>query len=253
MGKKVCYTCITGGYDNVPVHKYVNPNWDYVLFTDNQDLIERGKYEHWDVRPLAYNKSTNVKNARWHKINAHILFPEYEYSLWLDGNISVNNSNIFSKVNKLIADDVLISIPLHPQRNCIFDEAEIIKKLKIDIDNVVDTQMRILQRDGYPSNKGLAETNVMFRQHNKIKHLLELWWYFVEKHSKRDQLSYNYCAWKFGIETVPLYPTPGEHRANGDLEFKYITAHNQDKVSTGKKLQFWLERIFSHFIPTQKS
>ncbi len=253
MNKKVCYTCITGGYDNIPVYKYIEQDWDYVLFTDNQDLIECGRFEHWTVRPLAYSASTNVKNARWHKINAHILFPEYEYSLWMDGNISVNNANIFNKVEKLIADDILISIPLHPQRNCIFDEAEIIKKYKIDSDKVVDKQMKILRCDGYPVNNGLAETNVMFRQHNKIKHLLELWWYFVEKHSKRDQLSYNYCAWKFGIETVPLYPTPGEHRTNGDLDFRYITAHNQDKIVTDDGLPYWLGWVVSHLMPSKKN
>ena len=78
--KKVLYSCITGGYDNIPVHKYVAPDWDYVLFTDNENLIKLGKYEHWNIKPLVFNKLTNVKNSRWHKVNAHILFPEYDYS-----------------------------------------------------------------------------------------------------------------------------------------------------------------------------
>lgn len=253
MNKKVCYTCITGGYDNVPVHKFVNPEWEYVLFTDNAGLIERGYFEHWKVRPLAYNKSTNVKNARWHKINAHILFPEYDISLWLDGNISVNNANIFNKANALIADNVLISIPLHPQRNCIYDEAQAVKKHKIDTDNVVDKQMRVLHDDGYPENNGLVETNVMFRQHNKIKPLLEMWWYFVLKHSKRDQLSYNYCAWKNGIKTEPMYEKPGEHRENGDFDFIYAETHNQDKITAGNGLPYWLGWVISHFIPARKN
>ncbi len=253
MNKKVCYTCITGGYDNVPVHNFVKPDWDYVLFTDNVELINAGTFGHWNVRPLRFNKSTNVKNARWHKINAHILFPEYDVSLWLDGNISVKNQNIFDKVEKLIKDNVLISIPLHPQRNCIYDEAQEVVRTHIDLLSVVNPQMRILRKDNYPNNNGLSETNVMFRQHNKIKPLLDLWWSFIRDYSKRDQLSYNYCAWKCGIQTVPLYPTPGDHRTNGDFEFIKSVTHNQDKVYRGIKYPYWLGRIIVCFIPSQKN
>ena len=253
MNKKVCYTCITGGYDTIPVHKFVNPEWEYVLFTDNAGLIERGYFEHWKVRPLAYNKSTNVKNARWHKVNAHILFPDHDVSLWLDGNIAVNNRNIFDKIEKLVADGVLISIPLHPQRNCIYDEANTIKKLHIDLDKTVDRQMGILKKDNYPANNGLAETNVMFRQHNKIKPLLDLWWSFIRDYSKRDQLSYNYCAWKCGIQTVPLYPTPGDHRTNGDFELNYVATHNQDKIHPRKIIPYWLGCFIVIFIPARKN
>ncbi len=253
MKRAVCYTCITGGYDNIPVHKYVHPDWDYVLFTDNDELIAKGTFEHWSVRPLMYNKSTNVKNARWHKINTHILFPEYELSLWLDGNISVNNQNIFDKINQLVLDTVLISIPLHPHRNCIYDEANEIKRLHIDTNKTVNEQMHILHKNKYPANKGLSETNIIFRQHNKIKPLLDLWWMFVYNYSKRDQLSYNYCAWKCGVQTNALYPTPGEHRNNGDFDFRYIATHNQDKVYTTNKLPYWLGRIIAAFIPKQKN
>ena len=234
MNKKVCYTCITGGYDKIPIHKHTDASWDYVLFTDNAELVKMGKVAHWIVRPLEFDKSTNVKNARWHKINAHILFPEYDYSLWLDGNVIVNNKNIFDKLECLIHDDVLISIPLHPQRNCIYDEAQEILRLHIDVPKTVNKQMRILRRNKYPKNNGLHETNVMFRQHNKIKSMLDLWWSFVQCHSKRDQLSYDYCTWKYGIDTYPLYPNPGTHRTNGDFEITYVATHNQDKIHTAK-------------------
>ena len=91
MKNKVVYSCITGGYDDIPVHKYISNEWDYILFTDNDDLIRAGTFAHWTIKPLQFDKLTNVKNARWHKINPHILFPDYDYSLWLDSTIIINN------------------------------------------------------------------------------------------------------------------------------------------------------------------
>ena len=248
MNKKVCYTCITGGYDNIPTHKYFDPSWDYVLFTDDKELCKQGKFKHWHIRTLRFNKSSNVKNARWHKINAHILFPEYDYSLWLDGNITINNKNIYDIIQKLITKNVLISVPLHPTRNCIYQEAEEIKRLNIDTEKTVNKQMSFLRKRKYPVGNGLSETNVIFRQHNKIKPLLNFWWHIVYKQSKRDQLSYDYCTWKFGIDTVPLYPVPGEHRTNGDFEFSYISTHNQDKIPENKRIKktpYGITNLFS--------
>ncbi|MBQ8293836.1 MAG: DUF616 domain-containing protein [Alphaproteobacteria bacterium] len=245
MTKKVCYTCITGGYDSVPTHKYIDPSWDYVLFTDNHELIRCGHVGPYVVRQLARHKYGNVKNARWHKINAHILFPEYDISLWMDGNVSILNNHIFDIANKLIANNTKIAIPMHPERNCIYAEAETIKRLHIDHKNIVNREMKKLHRDGYPENNGLSETNIMFRRHNEIISTLNLWWHMVKNYSKRDQLSYNYAAWKYGVQTIPLYPTPGEHRTNGDFELQYIATHNQDKITKHRKVPmkiFYKER-----------
>ena len=254
MNKKVCYTCITGGYDGIPVHHHIDDTWDYVLFTDNPDLIAAGKFEHWTVRPLAFSGSTNVKNARWHKINAHILFPEYDISLWMDGNISIAGRNIYDIVDKLVQDDIMVAVPLHPSRTCIYDEARVIKKLHIDIPKTVNREMRYLRQMGYPKNNGLSETNIMFRRHNQIKEVLDLWWQMVRDYSKRDQLSYNYATWKYGVVTHPLYPTPGAHRMNGDFILRYATTHNQDKVKHRCVIYpRWLGTIICVFIPSRKN
>lgn len=108
----------------------------------------------------------NVKNARWHKVNTHILFPEYDYSLWLDSNIIVNNDNLFKVFDNLIKQKALIGVPNHTERKCIYDEAEIIKNNNIDYKNIVDSEICFLKSQNYPKNNGLCETGIMFRQHN---------------------------------------------------------------------------------------
>lgn len=46
---KVVYTCIVNNYDELPLYRYLNPEWDYVCFTDNtrgvlnSEIMEPGK------------------------------------------------------------------------------------------------------------------------------------------------------------------------------------------------------------------
>lgn len=228
--KKVIYTCITGEYDDACAHVYVDDTWQYVMFTDNQYLLSMDKYTHWTIRPLQYNESTNVKNARWHKINADLLFPEYDISLWIDGNIVIMRPEFFERLEKFIRRGDKICIPPHPERRCIFDEAEKIKELKIDNKNTVNQEMRRLKFSGYPRGNGLNETCVMLRRHNdtQIKRVQRKWWRMVRDYSKRDQLSYNWAAWKCGVQTTPMFDTPGEHRQCDELLFVHKRSHNQN-------------------------
>ncbi len=55
---------------------------------------------------------------------------------------------------------------------------------------------------GFPKDKGLITGMVILRRHNKsdcIK-VMEQWWSEISYNSKRDQLSFNYSAWKHGVK-----------------------------------------------------
>lgn len=62
--KKVVYTCLTGNYDNLPIHSYLDFNYDYVCFTDNENLLKIKNYGAWQIRPLVFSDLDNTKNAR---------------------------------------------------------------------------------------------------------------------------------------------------------------------------------------------
>lgn len=254
--KKVIYTVVTNGYDNIPVHKYIAPDWDYILFTDNKELIKKGRYKHWTVKPIIFNKLDNVRNSRYPKVNAHIVLPEYDYSLYLDGNIIVNNKNLFNLAEDLISKDVLLALPNHFERKCIYEEAEIVKNLKIDYPKIVNKEMRFLRHEKYPKNNGLMENNIIFRQHNKIKPALDLWWFMITKYSKRDQLSFMYALWKTGLKPTSIYTDKngfGIHRKSPDFTFVYRETHNQDKiVDKSKFIPKFIGHIICCFIPIAK-
>ncbi len=250
--KKVLYTCITGGYDDVCAHTYIDDSWDYILFTDNPYLLRLGRYTHWIVRPLQFNNLGNVKNSRWHKINAYKLFPEYDYSLWVDGNIVIQSQIFFERINSLVQSNAIISVPIHPSRKCIYNEAQTIKELMIDNKNIVDHEMHRLRLSRYPKDNGLNETCIILRQHNnkKIIRAQKQWWNMVNKYSKRDQLSYNWVMWRNNIQTIPMYEIPGAHRNSDELLFVHKYSHNQNPAENFNAwiVPRWVGKIMCLFI-----
>lgn len=194
----VIYTCITGGYDNLIQHNYRDENWDYICFTDSETLLKKGREGQWLIKPLQYTELDNVRNARWHKTHPHCLLKEYEYSIWLDGNINVTGGLLFQNAQKCIKEHRILSVPEHPKRNCVYDEAIAIKALRKDSAEIVDKEIAELKKLNYPKNMGLNETNILFRFHNNEKcvQIMNDWFDFIQKFSRRDQLSFNYSLWK---------------------------------------------------------
>lgn len=191
--KGVIYTCIIGNYDSLKTHKYIDFNWDYVCYTNNKNMKSDGI---WEIKQLEFDKLDNTRNNRWHKLNPHILFSEYEKSIYIDGNIRINSKDFFG----LLKDEIFIST-IHPQRVCLYEEAEICKNARLEDKNVVDKQMEMIKKSAFPKNYGLYEANILYRRHNeeKIIKMDEEWWEFVSKQAKRDQLSLTYVCWKNNI------------------------------------------------------
>ena len=196
--KKVLYTCLTGKYDCLQIQQFVDVTVDYVCFTDNSDLLKYSRLGMWEIRPLKYNLMDNTKNSRWHKTHPHVLFPEYEQSVWVDSNILIKSSfitDLFSRTD-------LILIPAHNTRDCIYDEAKACVKMKKENKANAESLIAYYVNEKFPRHYGLNETNVIYRKHNdeNLKAIMEEWWTFVETKSKRDQLSLSYILWKHDIK-----------------------------------------------------
>ena len=199
--KYVIYTCITGGYEVIPAYSYYDNCFNYVLFTDNEILLQKKSVGIWKIKPLQYEKLDNIRNARWHKTHPHILFPDYQYSIWIDANVIPRSSFLFKKIKKCIKRQNLLTVPPHPERNDCYQEAEFLIKNHYDLPKLIKEEINIIRRDAYPSGMGLQETNIIVSQHNNnnIIQLNEKWWNFIAKYSRRDQICFNYLCWKYNI------------------------------------------------------
>ena len=202
--KKVIYTSIIGGYDELEEPKHIPKDFDFICFTDQK--INKSNSV-WEIRQVLPLYEDNTRTARKYKILPHRFLSEYDLSIWIDGNFIVK-----SDVNPFIRDYLLKHnmacfdhISCDDKRNCVFQEANAIFSLgqergKTFKDNphLIKSQMEKYISENYPSNNGLISSGLLLRNHNKIDviKLMEDWWCELKYGSKRDQLSFNYVAWK---------------------------------------------------------
>jgi hypothetical protein len=138
--------------------------------------------------------------ARYLKTNPHKLLPNHDISIWID----YSNPPKFNDVSKMLREINFYKSDImcykHDERNCIFAEANVVKKLKLDYPDVIDKQMKKYRNEGYPENNGLFVTSFLIRKNNPTVNLFnEIWWDEIKNNSARDQLSQVYSAWKCNL------------------------------------------------------
>ncbi len=145
-------------------------------------------------------------------------FNKYKYSLWIDGNTSLKTEP--EHLIKYLKTD--IACFRHPDRDCIYKEAEVCKEWGLADPEYADEQMRRYREEGYPKHNGLAATTYVLRRHTKeVEEFNNLWWSEICRGSKRDQLSFNYCLWKMGME-ASYFPEHRQdvHKLNSFFNYK---------------------------------
>tara|TARA_R110001606_G_scaffold99237_1_gene219040 strand:+ start:7259 stop:8911 length:1653 start_codon:yes stop_codon:yes gene_type:complete len=233
--KKVVYTAIFGGYDTLLDPKSVLPGVDYICYTDSNITSDI-----WQIKkvPAMYGDSTRC--ARKYKLLPHRYLKEYDVSLWVDGNINIHgNIDDFIESNLRLSN---IAVYDHMQcfdkRNCIYQEAQAIFYFGNKNGNFKDNPVTIQKQmeryltDSYPEQNGLISSGVILRKHNStdVIDCMEHWWNEVKYGSKRDQLSFNYSAWKTELKYTWIH---GDIRDNNFV--KLIGKHAaKDKL---KKFQ----------------
>jgi len=219
MNKKAIYTSMVGKYDDFRDPEIKLDGWDYICFSD--DLLQKN-FSTWEIRSIPCKIKNKLRRSRYVKINPHLVLKNYEFSLWIDANISIYNAQIKNRLEKLINDKVLIAIPKHPLRDCIYDEANVCIEDGRDYKSKINKQINFLKSEGFPENYGLFENNVIFRKHNHpaITDISKAWWKIYLQFSKRDQLSLAYVLWKKNVKFEILLED-GKTARNHEA-FKYV-------------------------------
>lgn len=195
--RKAAYTFIIGDYDTPSPPAVLTPGWDYICFTDNQGL----KSDIWQlrisVRQDADGELDNKKFAMKHMILFHKYLADYDLSLSLGGQLQVN-CNLDDWLGEYLQPDDDMLIARHPERDSIYDEAEVCKRDCLDDPQVIEAQMQRYRAEGYPRHHGLFTTGFILRRHDRanLQGMCELWYEEYLRGSRRDQLSLNYAIWK---------------------------------------------------------
>ena len=214
MSSNVVYTSIFDKYDEIQKQNLPD-GWDWQCFSEENSL------------PIYED---NNRNAKRFKVLPHRYLQDYEYSIFIDGNMTVRG-NIDELIEKYLSD-ANVAFFSHNEnnldaRNSAYDEAQTIfdlgeKNIKRSPERgilnykdnpfVIQKQMERYRILRYPANDGLITGMVILRRHNEKDCIetMENWWTEIKYNSKRDQLSFNYCAWK------------------NDLKFNYMDGDSRD-------------------------
>jgi len=214
--KFIIYTAISGNFDDLIQHTYVCKDADYVCYTDR--IIAYSGI--WEIRPLEARGLDRVRSAKYYKLFPQDLFPDAQYSFWIDGNIDVVNNRLEQRVNELIDSGTHISANIHFERQCAYDEAQVCLFAKLDDVALILSEIQYLEAQKFPRGLGLFEMNMIFRQHHQPgnKQLMQSWWDMILKFSKRDQISFTYALHQLKINCEKLFPV--NSRLGSDFSYK---------------------------------
>jgi len=175
------------------------------------------------------NGLSNKDFNRFYKINPHLLFPEHQHSLYIDGNILLCGEVYTWSQDNL--SQTGFAVYNHPERDNIYDEGRICSFIGTDYFWVINRQLNLYSREGFSSKK-LFEANILLRTHNdqNVMNLMHAWWseYNSKYNAKRDQLALPYVIWKsdYNVKNMGLSDARFKHEY-----FKYLK-HTSNRHST---------------------
>lgn len=217
----VIYSAIVGDYDSVkPISRTLQRQLSTAGFvcrlyhTTDVEVPADSGWEpvllNWD----AYWPITPVRLARHVKINSQLFANDFDASIWIDGSFTIKAvpklADFFNEkeICELDSSELAIGISRHRDRDCVYREAEAVKRLKKDEPIVVESQVKRYKQDGMPYNFGLAETGIIYRkQSQKLADFEKMWQSELTVGSHRDQLSLPYVCWKLKRRWIDMAET----------------------------------------------
>jgi len=205
----VIYTAIFGHCDRLPPICTQDHGLEFVCFTDQEIKAPGWTIEHRE--PMFPDSNLS---AKYFKLNPHIVFPDRKFSLFVDGN-TLFLGRVRSFIDRWLSNQDF-ALWRHPDRDCVFNEAEaIILSGKAPAAEVAQ-QMGVYEKRGTPSKQGAYECSFIWRRHMdpSIRAFNEAWWQEVTTYTKRDQLSFYHLAHTQGPKPVVLPDDLGTSREN---------------------------------------
>ncbi len=187
------YTVIFNNYDTLKDPRFIDPNVRYVCYSNTPQVSDVWEIIHVDM--------TEVKDQRKLKILQYQDLDDW--TVYIDASIEIKAS-VYSFAYQWEEDFTVLQ---HRGRNCIYTEADAVLSLEKDSPEVVHEQIEKYQYERYPRQAGMIQTGLLMRRRNPaVDKFCKAWWKEVRDHSVRDQLSFNYIAWKQakGYDIIPF-------------------------------------------------
>ena len=198
---------------------------DYFAFVETE-LVEDTMWTPLPVSTFSCDyRYANRRNAKVYKVLPHMFVPGYDYYIWIDSTHAVKQDPI--EIIETYLKDSDIALFNHPERSCVYEEAELIKQVNFDYPHLVDEQMEFYISEKYPRKNGLYELPCRIQKNTpQIQALMLTWWELICKYSSRDQLSLPYALHMHGI-TPSIMPGRANGIMQNDILPQVITSNHQ--------------------------
>lgn len=171
-------------------------------------------YFNEDNLPIPMASLDNRMKAKYFKLQAHKLFPDNDYIIWMDSSFQIQSSDFVEYMIERLFPPFHIAVTKHPDRNCIYEESKFVTKLLFQGDKYILNRYANSQIEkeaehyynmGYPANNGLYACGLFARKVNpEVNSFFDKWWDACMQWSCFDQLSFPVLAKQCGIKINPL-------------------------------------------------
>ncbi|KAK4266674.1 hypothetical protein QN277_027560 [Acacia crassicarpa] len=146
------------------------------------------------------------RNGKVPKILTHRLFPQAQYSIWIDGKMELIVDPLLILERYLWRGKHTFAIAQHKHHRSIYEEADANKRRKRYARPLIDLHMKIYYYEGMkpwnPMKRTISdvpEGAVIIREHTLMNNLFScLWFNEVHLFTPRDQLSFGYVVYRLG-------------------------------------------------------
>lgn len=185
-----------GGLDQSTEHVPQSIAYDYFMFTDKNF-------------PPRFNAMTPRLQAKIPKFFGWQLAPGYDYYLWIDGNMTLSNSDSLKYFydNCQGYDVVVLKHPVRPDiRQEVRYTRKGIKQQAMYMVKRYTNELLKEQYDAIRSDKDFVDDFLvnggvlMYRNTPKVQRMLKEWWYHVSRYIVQDQISFPYVLKKSGVK-----------------------------------------------------
>ncbi|GFP97059.1 hypothetical protein PHJA_001850000 [Phtheirospermum japonicum] len=161
----------------------------------------------WRLIPLKHQPYDEPRrNGKVPKILTHRLFPQAQYSIWIDGKMELIVDPLLLLERYLWRGKNTFAIAQHKHHRSIYEEADSNKRRKRYARPLIDLHMKIYRYEGlepWSQHKGtlsdVPEGAIIIREHTVLNNLFSCLWYNeVHLFTPRDQLSFGYVVYRLG-------------------------------------------------------
>ncbi|TXG64911.1 hypothetical protein EZV62_011905 [Acer yangbiense] len=146
------------------------------------------------------------RNGKVPKILTHRLFPQAQYSIWIDGKMELIVDPLLMLERYLWHGKHTFAIAQHKFHRSIYEEADANKRRKRYARPLIDLHIKIYRYEGmepWNSKKStpsdVPEGAIIIREHTALSNLFScLWFNEVHLFTPRDQLSFGYVVYRLG-------------------------------------------------------